>query len=291
MTEACERVVLGALAGSGPLRAAAERVCAETNLRKNSPFGSAVTEDLARLAASLGESGRTPAQLIAASPGLDREAARFALDAAKHEVAAALDALEDALRGAPSGTLTPEAREGLVLLRGRALPLLLQAAPGELQEAWALLEVSKRWLPKKTKSAHGQAAGALREALKSLEGADADVRACALSRDLAALAEEALAQTRAEKARLRALEFDDLTRLAGALLEHHPSVRRAEKERIEALLIDEFQDTSRAQLALCGWLAEERAAEGTAPAGSGLPGARAIEPGLLYLVGDRKQSI
>jgi len=55
------------------------------------------------------------------------------------------------------------------------------------------------------------------------------------------------------------------------------------------LLVDEFQDTSRAQLELFGWLVED--GEGTAPAGSGLAGARPIARGKLVVVGDRKQSI
>src|SRR5207237_1171727 len=73
------------------------------------------------------------------------------------------------------------------------------------------------------------------------------------------------------------------------LLARDLSVRRLEKARLGVLLVDEFQDTSRPQLELFGWLVED--GEGTAPAASGLPGARPVARGKLVVVGDRKQSI
>jgi len=291
LAETCERAVLDALEGDGPRRAAAERLCGETGLRKAGQFGTGVVEDLLRLIAALGESGRTPDELIAATPGLDPIAAGDGLRATRADLSRALDGLAAALPGAKASSSSEKAARALALFRRDVQPALGGAGAFELRALWPALTRAQGELPNKGKNDLGLAVGAVKEAVCALEEADAAMRACGLARDLAALASEAIERVRAEKQRVRALEFDDLTRLARDLLARNPDVRRAEKERIGALLVDEFQDTSRTQLELCGWLAEERGGEGAAPAGSGLPGARALAPGLLFLVGDRKQSI
>jgi ATP-dependent helicase/nuclease subunit A len=289
--DACERAILDALEGDGPLRESAERLCAETGLRKGHRFGNGVADDLLRLSAALGESGKSPDELIAASPGLDPARARDAFVEAKRDLSRALEQLDLAARAGKFSATLERARSGLAAFRAQAIPALNAVAPGELSRAWRAIEAAVGELPSRGKSELGQASAAVKDALDELEEADAQVRICVHARDLAGLAAQAIERHRAEKLRRRALEFDDLTQLARELLARDFSVRRAEKERIDALLVDEFQDTSRAQLELCGWLAEDRAGEGSQPPGSGLPGSLPLGRGLLFLVGDRKQSI
>src|SRR5262249_44227034 len=163
------------------------------------------------------------------------------------------------------------------------------APPGELAEAWPQIRPLRAAFPRTLGGRLGELMGAAREAFEAFLEADAQVRSARLARDLAVLGAEAQRRYRADKARVSALDFDDLTRLARDLLARDLSVRRMEKARLGVLLVDEFQDTSRPQLELFGWLVED--GEGTAPAGSGLPGARPIARGKLVVVGDRKHSI
>ncbi len=85
------------------------------------------------------------------------------------------------------------------------------------------------------------------------------------------LYDEATARLAARKAEQRALDFDDLEQMALQLLRDHPDVRTHWRREVRALLVDEFQDTNSRQSDLLRLLAGR--------------------PGVLFLVGDAKQSI
>lgn len=89
-----------------------------------------------------------------------------------------------------------------------------------------------------------------------------------LLRDLHGMA---LARYTEEKEAARALDFDDLERLAHRLLVENAGVREEWRERVQALLVDEFQDTNARQRDLVRAIAGDR--------------------GILFMVGDAKQSI
>ena len=122
----------------------------------------------------------------------------------------------------------------------------------------------------RSQGADKEAIAAAKEAFEAVLDADAGVRAAALARDLAALADCAGQRHRELKARLGALDFDDLTRSCRDLLVEDAAARGAERERVGALLVDEFQDTSRAQIEIFEQLAGHR---------------------LVIVVGHHKQSI
>src|SRR5207237_4654105 len=148
-------------------------------------------------------------------------------------------------------------------------PALEAYPPGQLAQAWR--EV-RRCSPLQLRSqgADKEAIAAAKEAFEAVLDADAGVRAAALARDLAALADCAGQRHRDLKARLGALDFDDLTRTCRDLLVDDAAARGAERERVGALLVDEFQDTSRAQIEIFEQLAGDQP---------------------VIVVGDRKQSI
>ena len=279
--ESCEGAVLDALEG-GPLEAAARRVCAELGFSAGGQFSRGLSDELLALLRALGESGRSAQELVEATSGLSEPLALGDDAKARTGLLTAIDALEAAR--APMAELC-------AAFRGELWPAIAGAAPGELRSAGREVRELLRRLGAQGPGSRSEAFKAVRDAAGALLDADAQLRACRLARDVAALAQQALLRYRAGKARSSALDFDDLTRLARDLLAHNPAARRSEKARIGALLVDEFQDTSRAQLELFGWLAEGMDAEGTAPAGSGEAGARSIAPGLFVAVGDRKQSI
>jgi ATP-dependent helicase/nuclease subunit A len=86
------------------------------------------------------------------------------------------------------------------------------------------------------------------------------------------------------------LDFAELLVRARDLLSSHLPFRAREQARLGALLLDEFQDTNLLQLELVHLLAEARQ-EGPRPLGPGGPCALPLQSGLLFAVGDRKQSI
>ncbi|MFL5311150.1 MAG: UvrD-helicase domain-containing protein [Myxococcales bacterium] len=291
--DACLAAALEALEGTGPLRDASRRLCAELGFRGAGRFGRGLADELSFLLASLGESGRDVSQVVDATPLLHAGNAVAAEGEARRAFAAALDDLESELRAArmrraPSPT-TIKALSAIEEYRARGAAAIAAALPGELLQAWTQLRGLRGALPRSLSGRAGELMRAAREALETLLEADAQVRSARLSRELALVAAEARRRYRAEKSRVSAVDFDDLTRLTRDLLASDLSVRRLEKARLGVLLVDEFQDTSRPQLELFGWLIEE--GEGTAPAGSGLPGARPVARGKLVVVGDRKQSI
>ena len=292
--DACLAAALESLEASGPVREAARRLCAELGFRGSGRFGRGLADELAALLAALGESGREVGGIVEATPALHAGAAVSAEGEARRAFAAALDDAESELRAArvrraPSQTAM-KALEAVEGYRARGASAVAAAPPGELARAWPhLRSLRDALVPRNLAGRTGDLLRAARDALDALLEADAQVRSARLARDLALIAAGAQQKYRAEKARASALDFDDLTRLTRDLLAHDLPVRRLEKARLGVLLVDEFQDTSRPQLELIGWLVED--GEGTAPAGSGLPGARPIAAGKLVVVGDRKQSI
>ncbi len=291
--DACLAAALDALEGAGPVRDAARRLCAELGFRGAGRFGRGLADELAFLLSVLGESGRELFEVVESTPGL-HAAESVAGDAeARRALAASLDDLEAELRAArlrraptPTAIKALEAVDGY---RARGAAMVAAAAPGELASAWPGLCGLREALTARLAGPIGDRMRAAKEALDAAVEADAQVRSARLARDLALIAAEAQRRYRAEKSRASSLDFDDLTRLTRDLLARNLAVRRLEKARLGVLLVDEFQDTSRSQLELFGWLVED--GEGTAPAGSGLPGARPVAPGALVVVGDRKQSI
>ena len=291
--DACLAAALEALEGTGPLRDASRRLCAELGFRGAGRFGRGLADELSLLLAALGESGREVSEVVESTPALHAGNAVAAEGEARRAFAAALDDLESELRAArmrraPSPTAI-KALSGIEDYRARGAAAIAAAPPGELAQAWSQLRVLRGALPRSLSGRAGELMRAAREALEMLLEADAQVRSARLSRELALIATEAQRRYRSEKSRASAVDFDDLTRLTRDLLARDLSVRRLEKARLGVLLVDEFQDTSRPQLELFGWLVED--GEGTAPAASGLPGARPVARGKLVVVGDRKQSI
>jgi ATP-dependent helicase/nuclease subunit A len=292
--EACEATVLDALEG-GPLEGAARRLCAELGFSAAGKFSRGLADEMQALLRALGESGRSAVALVESTAGLSEPLALSAEAHARSTLLRAIDTLEACASVPGKRGLTNRAAGTVPLcaeFRERLWPAIARAPAGELHEAAAAVAALEKQL-----SALGQSKQIAEEkqaaeaAVAALLEADAHVRACRLSRDLAALSEQALSRYRERKKGLGALDFDDLTRLTRDLLANDLAARRSEKARIAALLVDEFQDTSRAQLELFGWLVEGEGGEGTAPAGSGLPGARQIAEGTFVAVGDRKQSI
>ncbi|TMB28833.1 MAG: hypothetical protein E6J61_17010 [Deltaproteobacteria bacterium] len=281
--------ILDALDGQGPRKNAARDLCEDLSL-SGGRFGGGLAGELESLLASLAESGRSAREVVEATPALDEQAASAAFSAARSDLFESVLALEQGLatsrgnRGAKTFGLATSALERF---RAQVAPLLA-AAPGNLSSAPGAMQALLA-LPRVVAGVGDLGARVCDQRERLLE-ADAQVRSCRLARQLALLAEEAERRYRAEKARVRGLDFDDLTRLARDLLAGEPSVRALEKARAGLLLVDEFQDTSRTQLELLGWLAEG-SVEGSAPACSGQAGAAPISASSLVIVGDRKQSI
>jgi DNA helicase-2/ATP-dependent DNA helicase PcrA len=92
-------------------------------------------------------------------------------------------------------------------------------------------------------------------------------------------------------ARLRqaqALDFDDLIMTTVNVLRAFPQVAEHYRRRFRHVLVDEYQDTNHAQYAL---IRELVGGDGSAPGLSAEPGAPALPPAELTVVGDADQSI
>ena len=273
LQRACEDAALHSLEGRlGPEAAlSAQRLCAEFGFRGGAKFGSGLADELRALVGALGETGRDPTDLVETTRGLARAPAEAAFAQAKVDVVSALATLEQALRergrASAAGAAAAEALAGF---EGRGRAALAAARPGELGQAWRELRLTRGRLVRRGGGMLPDAIGGAADAFDALCEADASVRACGLSRDLARLTGAAVELYRATKARAAALDFDDLTRLARDLLVHDEGVRAHEQARFGVVLVDEFQDTSRTQLELFGALTS-------------------AQP--LVVVGDRKQSI
>ena len=273
LRKACEDAALQALEGRlGPDHAqSAQRLCTELGFRGGAKFGSGLADELRALVVALGETGRGASDLVESTAGLLLTPAEQAFTQAKGSVLRELAALEQALRERGcAGAAGIAAVAALAEFNARGRTALAAASPGELAQAWPLLRLTWARLVKRGNGVLPDAIGNAADAFDALCEADAGVRACGLARDLARLARAAVERYRAAKARVSALDFDDLTRLARDLLVRDEVVRRNERARFGVVLVDEFQDTSRTQLELFDALA----------------GAQ-----LLVVVGDRKQSI
>jgi ATP-dependent exoDNAse (exonuclease V) beta subunit len=242
----------------------------------------AVRGALEALEAKLVEEGLAPRALVEPPP-FDRAAAQSALAlacAALPGALAGLAASRHARLEAARATLARErvrfgafspseiGRWYAALARVCEAPRGRGALPAEAKEAWAPVE--RAW-----------------EALSQALAACGQVEA---GRALAALAEAVRARYTVEKRAVGGLDFGDLILRARDLLAADRAVRREVKSRVGALLVDEFQDVNRLQLDLVHLLGEQRGEE-HALAGGQRAASLPLEPGLLCLVGDRKQSI
>ncbi len=85
------------------------------------------------------------------------------------------------------------------------------------------------------------------------------------------------------------LSFSDVASLALATLETDLSLRDWYKSRYDAIMVDEFQDDNELQKRVLYCLAERR--DLVAPDRPARVGPESLEPGILFFVGDEKQSI
>ncbi len=124
----------------------------------------------------------------------------------------------------------------------------------------------------------------LKTAAEEVRALHASLRAAPLAVALERLLAPVTAAYDRAKQAAGALDFTDLLRKTRDLLRDHAAVRAEAQGRFAVLLVDEFQDTNPLQAELLELLAGP-----LGPAESGQITPR--EPGRLYIVGDRKQSI
>jgi ATP-dependent helicase/nuclease subunit A len=106
--------------------------------------------------------------------------------------------------------------------------------------------------------------------------------ALAFARDFILLARE-------KRAASGTLQFQDVAAMAREALLYDRALRNWYKARFDAVMVDEFQDDNELQKDLLYLLAEKRD-KPSVDTGT-LPGAGDLEPGVLFFVGDEKQSI
>lgn len=266
--EASEAAVLEALvAGSDAIRLLVD----EFGLTDDKPKG------LIRLASDvlsrLSEDGLDPA-------GLDD--GRFDDARATESFLSAVEALRRA-----AGSLDPH--KSLIEPREAFIEALSTVDATEAEALFDRVTAIRKSF-RKPRGEPGLSVEALDEAIETLAVATAGLRAAPLGRAFVALLTEIDGRYRRAKEAQDALDFSDLQRTLRDLLARSPEARKSLKDRIDALLVDEFQDTSRLQLDLVALLAESRATEASVE-GAGAAQAVTFEPGLLCVVGDRKQSI
>lgn len=104
------------------------------------------------------------------------------------------------------------------------------------------------------------------------------------SSDLQVCVEEFASMLIAEKKRLGALSFNDISDLALATLRDNLEIRKIFSRRYKYVMVDEFQDNNRKQKDLLYLLADERFEPG-------VPTTAEIAKEKLFFVGDEKQSI
>lgn len=137
-----------------------------------------------------------------------------------------------------------------------------------------------------------EALKAARESLEGLPEAYADAAAAPLARAFAAVLARAAEAYEREKRRHAALDFTDLLGRARDLLRDHPAVRREVQARVGAIVVDEFQDTNAVQLDLMAlWCERRDGAARPVPRERRAAELLPLEPAMLAVVGDRKQSI
>ena len=104
--------------------------------------------------------------------------------------------------------------------------------------------------------------------------------------DAFSLVEEFQRQFNRRKREAGILTFDDIARLAVDALSEHPDIRRVYKNSCKAVMVDEFQDNNGLQRDLIFLLSENL--ERDAP---GVPAPEELREGVMFFVGDEKQSI
>lgn len=104
-----------------------------------------------------------------------------------------------------------------------------------------------------------------------------------------AFARDFIVAAREKRAASGILQFQDVAAMAREALLRDSSLRTWYKDRFDAVMVDEFQDDNELQKDILYLLAEKRnqvpVVDGT------LPGPEDLEPGVLFFVGDEKQSI
>ncbi|MFH2114372.1 MAG: UvrD-helicase domain-containing protein [Spirochaetota bacterium] len=104
-----------------------------------------------------------------------------------------------------------------------------------------------------------------------------------------AFARDFILAAREKRAASGILQFQDVAAMARAGLLSDGALRTWYKSRFDAVMVDEFQDDNELQKDILYLLAEKRSqvpvVDGT------MPGPKDLEPGVLFFVGDEKQSI
>ncbi len=285
LRETCEELVLSALeepatVSSEPtFPAAIEQLLTELGFSSGIGGDGGLVEVLCRLHRQRAEEGRPGAGLAAAyEPRLLREAfveARQLLVSALSELSARADDIggKRGERAAQLGGLSTRIAESLrdfddiAALRPEFAQVLdhfrtIQGPRGAKADP-ALTQAIKDW---KQQS---------KDALDDLQALSVSHKAAPLATGLELLLAplgERFSRLKQEEA---VLDFSDLLRLARDLLRDHSTIRHELRQRFQVFLIDEFQDTSPLQAELVSLLV----------------GDEGHEPGRLYIVGDRKQSI
>lgn len=95
------------------------------------------------------------------------------------------------------------------------------------------------------------------------------------------------------KATSKSLSFNDIAAMAMLALETDYTIRDWYKSRYDAIMVDEFQDNNEVQKRILYCLAERRIITDAdrKKQNKGRPGPEDLEPGVLFFVGDEKQSI
>ena len=107
--------------------------------------------------------------------------------------------------------------------------------------------------------------------------------------DALAFAREFILLAREKRAASGTLQFQDVAAMAREALLRDGALRNWYKARFDAVMVDEFQDDNELQKDILYLLAEKR--DRTAVDDGTLPGPGDLEPGVLFFVGDEKQSI
>lgn len=211
------------------------------------------------------------------------------LDDGRFDDARAVERFESACESLRRAAGSLDTHKSLVEPREAFLAALSSVTPDQAEPLLDRLTAIRKSF-RKPRGDAGLSVESLDEAIEAFAVATAGLRAAPLGRAFVALLTEIDGRYRSAKEAQDALDFSDLQRTLRDLLARSPEARRALKDRIDALLVDEFQDTSRLQLDLVALLAESRAGEASVD-GAGAAEAVTFEPGLLCVVGDRKQSI
>jgi ATP-dependent exoDNAse (exonuclease V) beta subunit len=275
LEDAAERLVLEALEANDP---GVEALCTALDLRgfRRNGLVELLVDQLRRVR----DHGHSPAGLVLTTPAdVDR-----ALEQSRERVWVVLEAATERAHA--------ERADCLPLLASMADVLVGWGPRTALERAPRLAELRDA-LPRGGRNGLASALKALRD---TLFGAASPLAAVAL--DLARPHEETwkrLLLSLEERQRAAfdetgTFDFAELLLRARTLLAGHPTFRAREQQRIGALLLDEFQDTNGVQLELVHLLAEARAGA-PRPLGPEGPTALPLEPGFLWAVGDRKQSI